>query len=60
MLFLYPRPERAGFYEGLDNANLEELAEACRQHNRWEFLMCVGPLRLFNSTGSPLNPIAVF
>jgi kynurenine formamidase len=44
----------------LDNANLEELAEACRQRNRWEFLLCVGPLRLFNSTGSPLNPIAVF
>jgi kynurenine formamidase len=44
----------------LDNANLEELAEACRQRQRWEFMMCVGPLRLFNTTGSPLNPIAVF
>jgi kynurenine formamidase len=44
----------------LDNANLEELAAACRQRNRWEFMLCVGPLRLFNGTGSPLNPIAVF
>jgi len=44
----------------LDNANLDDLAEACRQRQRWEFMMCVGPLRLFNGTGSPLNPIAVF
>jgi hypothetical protein len=44
----------------LDNANLEELAEACRQRNRWEFMVCVGPLRLYNTTGSPINPIAVF
>lgn len=44
----------------LDNANLEDLAEACRQRQHWEFMMCVGPLRLFNGTGSPLNPIAVF
>lgn len=36
-----------------------ELAAACRQRNRWEFMLCVGPLRLFNGTGSPLNPIAV-
>ena len=39
----------------LDNANLEDLAEACRQRQRWEFMMCMGPLRLFNGTGSPLN-----
>jgi len=44
----------------LDNANLEDLAAACRQRQRWEFMMCVGPLRLFNGTGSPLNPIALF
>jgi kynurenine formamidase len=42
------------------NANLEDLAAACRQRQRWEFMMCVGPLRLFSGTGSPLNPIAVF
>jgi kynurenine formamidase len=44
----------------LDNANLEEVAEACRERNRWEFLLSIGPLRLQNTTGSPLNPIAVF
>jgi len=44
----------------LDNADLEDLAAACRQRHRWEFMLCVGPLRLFNGTGSPLNPIAVF
>jgi kynurenine formamidase len=44
----------------LDNANLEELAEACRQRSRWELMMCIGPLRLYNATGAPINPIAVF
>ncbi len=44
----------------LDNANLEELSEACRQRNRWEFMVSIGPLRLHNTTGSPVNPIAVF
>ena len=44
----------------LDNANLEDVAEACQQRNRWEFLVSIGPLRLHNTTGSPVNPIAVF
>lgn len=44
----------------LDNANLEDLAEACRQRNRWEFMVTIGPLPLHNTTGSPVNPIAVF
>ena len=44
----------------LDNADLEEAAEACRQRNRWEFLVSIGPLRLHHATGSPVNPIAVF
>ncbi len=44
----------------LDNANLEELSEACGQRNRWEFMVSIGPLRLHNTTGSPVNPIAVF
>ena len=44
----------------LDNANLEEVSEACRQRNRWEFLLSIGPLRLHNTTGSPVNPIAIF
>ena len=44
----------------LDNANLEELAQACRERNRWEFMLSIGPLRLHNTTGSPVNPIAIF
>lgn len=44
----------------LDNANLEDLAEACRQRNRWQFMVTIGPLPLHNTTGSPVNPIAVF
>jgi kynurenine formamidase len=44
----------------LDNPNLEELAAACRQRNRWEFMLCISPLRLHNTTGSPVNPIAIF
>jgi kynurenine formamidase len=44
----------------IDNANLEELAEACRGRNRYEFMLAMGPLRLRNVTGSPVNPIAVF
>ncbi|HLF77312.1 MAG TPA: cyclase family protein [Dehalococcoidia bacterium] len=44
----------------LDNANLEDVAQACRQRNRWQFMVTIGPLRLHNTTGSPVNPIAVF
>ncbi|MFQ6030933.1 MAG: cyclase family protein [Dehalococcoidia bacterium] len=44
----------------LDNANLEDVAQECRQRNRWEFMVSIGPLRLHNTTGSPVNPIAVF
>jgi kynurenine formamidase len=44
----------------LDNANLEDVAEACRLRNRWAFMLSIGPLRLHNTTGSPVNPIAVF
>jgi len=44
----------------LDNANLEELAQACQQRNRWEFLISISPLRMYNGTGSPVNPVAVF
>ena len=44
----------------LDNPNLEQLAAACRERNRWEFMLSIGPLRLHNTTGSPVNPIAIF
>ncbi len=44
----------------LDNANLEEVAQACKERNRWEFMVSIAPLRLHNTTGSPVNPIAIF
>jgi kynurenine formamidase len=44
----------------IDNGNLEDLARACAERNRWEFLLTVAPLRLPGVTGSPVNPIAVF
>ena len=44
----------------IDNANLEELARACAERGRWEFLLTIAPLRLKNVTGSPVNPIALF
>ena len=44
----------------LDNANLEELAIACEARNRWEFMLSIAPLRLHNTTGSPVNPLAIF
>jgi kynurenine formamidase len=44
----------------LDNAWLDDLARACQQRQRWEFLLTINPLRLTNATGSPVNPIAIF
>ncbi|MGH7277532.1 MAG: cyclase family protein [Candidatus Rokuibacteriota bacterium] len=44
----------------IDNANLEELAAACTARRRWEFMLTVAPLRLLGTTGSPVNPIALF
>ena len=44
----------------IDNANLEQLAQACQERNRYEFMLTLAPLRLRNVTGSPVNPIALF
>lgn len=44
----------------LDNAWLDDLAEACRARQRWEFMLSILPLRLPNATGSPVNPVALF
>ena len=43
----------------LDNANLDDLADACAEAGRYEFLLMVAPLRVHGGTGSPVNPIAV-
>jgi kynurenine formamidase len=44
----------------IDNANLEELSQACASRRRWAFMLTIAPLRLLNVTGSPVNPIALF
>ncbi len=44
----------------MDSLNLDALAAACAEEDRWEFLVTVAPLRLPAGTGSPVNPIAVF
>lgn len=44
----------------IDNLELEPLAEACSEENRWEFLLTIAPLILERGTASPVNPIALF
>lgn len=44
----------------IDGCDLEDLARTCQELGRWEFLFTAAPIRLKNSTGSPLNPIAIF
>jgi kynurenine formamidase len=42
-----------------DSLNLEDVAVACEEEKRWEFMVVAEPLRLPGGTGSPFNPIAV-
>ena len=44
----------------IDAANFEPLVETCEQLSRWEFMFNIAPLKLSNSTGSPVNPLAIF
>ncbi len=44
----------------LDGVVLDDLAVTARRLNRWEFLLVVAPLRVPGSTGSPVNPLAMF
>jgi kynurenine formamidase len=44
----------------IDNFELENLAQTCARLSRWEFLMTIAPVRLRNSTGAPVNPVAIF
>ena len=39
---------------------LDDLAQACAEEKRWDFLLTVAPLVLSHGTGTPVNPIAVF
>jgi len=60
----HPMPVHAGALAMLglpllDNLILEELAGACADQQRWDFLLTVAPLALHRATGSPVNPLAV-
>ena len=44
----------------LDNADLDEVAQACRDRHRRELILSIGPLVLPNPTISPGNPILAF
>lgn len=44
----------------LDNFELEELASTCRGLGRSAFMLVVAPIRFKGTTGSPVNPIAIF
>ena len=43
-----------------DSLQLEELRKVCEEEGRWEFMVVIAPLRFPRSTGSLINPIAVF
>jgi len=43
----------------VDNAQLDDLSDACALINRWEFMLTLAPLRLVGGTASPVNPIAL-
>lgn len=44
----------------LDNLDLEPLARACREEERWAFQLVIAPLVITGGTASPVNPIAIF
>jgi kynurenine formamidase len=44
----------------LDNVAVDELADACRRHDRYAFHLSMGPLPMVGGTGSMVNPIATF
>ena len=43
-----------------DSLQFEELASACEEEGRHEFMVVGLPLRLPGGTGCPWNPIAIF
>lgn len=44
----------------LDNPRLTELLQACRELGRSSFLFTCAPVPVRGSTGSPVNPLAIF
>lgn len=39
---------------------LDDLADACERHERWEFMLSAPPLTVFDASGLPVNPLAFF
>ena len=39
--------------------SLDKLADDCAADGQWDFLYSAGPLKVWNGTGSPVNPIAI-
>lgn len=44
----------------IDNAALDDLADASRERSRWDFFAAIAPLAIGGGTGSPVNPMAIF
>lgn len=44
----------------IDNCSLGELAEACSEEGRLDFMLIASPLVVVGGTGSPVNPLALF
>jgi hypothetical protein len=42
----------------IDNMNLGPISAACRERERFEFLLSTAPIRIPRATGCPINPIA--
>jgi hypothetical protein len=40
--------------------DLEDVAVACHERSRYEFLFVAAPLPITGAVGSPINPLAVF
>ncbi|MFF1831489.1 cyclase family protein [Paenarthrobacter sp. NPDC058040] len=43
----------------VDNMVLDQLAQACRKRNSYEFMLVLAPLVVEGGTGSPINPLAI-
>ncbi len=43
----------------IDNCQLERVAAACAELERWEFALTIGPIPVTGATGSQVNPIAI-
>jgi hypothetical protein len=44
----------------IDNVDLTELAEACREDKRWDFFFAALQWRMKGMTSSASNPVAIF